>query len=199
MDAMLHLLRRLLPVLLVGAAFAGVAGCSSSIGSDATIDNDIGYQPGNGGINTYAVGHRALAGDVEGTTLAGTQVSLSSYRGKIVVVNFWASNCPPCRAEAQAFNQVAKDDKDKGVAFLGIDERDGKAQAEAFEADHHVAFPSIFDRNGALALDFPHATPSSTPSTIIIDRTGHIALKVNGALDYTHLVSVVNAVRSERV
>jgi peroxiredoxin len=85
-----------------------------------------------------------------------------------------------------------------GVAFLGIDDRDQLAAARTFERTHHVPYQSLFDRSGLLALQFPHAAPASTPTTIVIDRAGDIAAKVSGELDYTHLNTLVNAVLREK-
>jgi thiol-disulfide isomerase/thioredoxin len=189
--------RRLRRGLALGVLGVIAAGCASGSTVDTSVDSSLGFQPGDGAV-VYETGHRHLAGDVSGTTLAGKPLSLSSLRGKVVVVNFWSSSCGPCVGEAEYFDQVAKDDARDGVAFVGIDVRDQSAQAKAFEADHHVPYPSLFDPGGLLALRFPHAEPDTTPTTIVLDRSGHIAAKVSGALDYTHLRSLVNTVSAER-
>lgn len=194
MVAMQRLLRRVLPA---GALLLALAGCSGGSSVDTSVDNSLGFQPGDGAV-VFTSGHRYPVGDVSGTTLSGSHLSLASLRGKVVVVNFWESDCVPCREEAQAFNQVAKDDASKGVVFVGIDDRDQKAGAISFDSVHHVTYPSIFDPTGSLALQFPHAEPASTPTTIVIDRSGDIAAKVSGLLDYTHLVPLVNAVLQDK-
>jgi thiol-disulfide isomerase/thioredoxin len=194
MVAMQRLLRRVLPA---GALLLALAGCSGGNSVDTSVDNSLGFQPGDGAV-VFTSGHRYPVGDVSGPTLTGGHLSLASLNGKVVVVNFWESDCVPCREEAQAFNVVAKDNVAKGVAFVGIDDRDQKAGALSFNASHHVSYPSIFDPTGSLALQFPHAAPASTPTTIVVDRSGNIAAKVSGELDYTHLRSLVNAVLREQ-
>ena len=69
----------------------------------------------------YPAGHRALAPDFTATSLTGATIKMSSYRGKIVVLNFWGSWCPPCRAEAPTLAVLDEQYSSKGVAFLGDD------------------------------------------------------------------------------
>lgn len=185
-------LPRLLLTGIVATALTGatVAGCSGGSSVTQDVGGSLGLQGGNGNIIVLG-SHHYMVGDVSGTTLDGSHLDLTSYRGKIVIVNFWGAWCAPCRDEAQGFAQVAKDDAVKGVAFVGIDIRDSKAAAIAFDEQHHVTYPSIFDANEALALQFPHAVPASTPTTIVIGRDGTILAKVTGPLVYTDLRTLV--------
>jgi thiol-disulfide isomerase/thioredoxin len=194
---MVGMKRLLRGVLAAGGLVLVLAGCTSGSSVDNQAGSGLGFQLGDGAV-VFNSGHRYAAGDVSGTTLTGQHFSLASLRGKVVVVNFWADWCGPCRGEAQGFNRVARDDASKGVAFLGIDERDALAQGKTFEVAHHVPYPSLFDNTGLLALQFPHAAPAATPTTIVLDRSGKIAAKVSGALDYTHLNSLVNAILREK-
>ncbi|HWB66691.1 MAG TPA: TlpA disulfide reductase family protein [Mycobacteriales bacterium] len=180
----------------VGALVA-LAGCSGGNVVDTSVDNSLGYQPG-GNTVVFAAGHRYQAGDVSGETLNGGHFDVAQWRGKVVVVNFWGQWCADCRAEAQAFATLARQDAAKGVRFLGIDERDSRAAALAYTRRYHVGYPSLFDPTEAMVLQFPHAVPAATPTTIVLDRSGRIAAKASGSLDYTHLRSLVNSVLREQ-
>lgn len=186
---------RRLPLLFAAGLVALVAaGCS---GGNAVSQGDVsgafGIQGGNGNVVDLA-GHHYRVGDVSGTTLSGAHLSLASLRGKVVVVNFWGSWCGPCVAEADGFAQVATDFAKRGVAFVGIDVRDSKAAALAFVRAHRIRYPSIFDSGETLALQFPHAVPASTPTTIVIGRSGEIVAKVTGPIEYTDLRTLVQHV-----
>jgi peroxiredoxin len=189
--------RKVRSLIAATAVIFGIAGCAGTGNVNTSVGNSLGFQYGGGGAYIYKVGHRQLVGDVSGTTLQGKPLNLSSYRGKYVVVNFWSDPCGPCHGEEQGFEALATEDASKGVQFVGIDERDNLDAGLSFERQYHVTYPSLFDRTASLTLDFPGATPSTTPYTIILDPQGRIAAKASETMDYTHLKELLNTVRSE--
>ena len=168
----------LLAVALV-AAFGG--------GNSGVTDID-----GNTSAVVYTAGHRPLAPEFTGTTLTGSQLSLSSYRGKVLVLNFWGSWCVPCREEASTLSVVAAQYQPSGVSFLGVDVRDTAASAEAFARSFHVPYPSVSDSSSLITQDFTAVVPiAATPTTLVIDRTGHIAGAVFGTATYPELTAIL--------
>jgi thiol-disulfide isomerase/thioredoxin len=188
---------RLRHLIAAAAVVIGVAGCSGTGNVDTSVSGSLGYQQGGGDITVFNTAGRSAVGDVSGTTLQGQRLSLASYRGKVVVVNYWQSICSPCQAEAPAFEALAKKHADKGVQFVGVDERDNRSAGIAYERQFHLTYPSLFDRSDAYLLDFPSAPPSSTPYTIVVDPQGRVAARISGATDYTHLEKLINIVQTE--
>ncbi len=173
-------------LVLTVALVAGWAGGGSS---------GVSYIGGNDSAVLYAAGHRPLAPDFSSTTLTGTPVHFSSYRGKVVVLNFWGSWCDPCREEAPTLALVAKQYQPAGVVFLGVDERDTTASAEAFTRNFGITYPSLSDPSQEIALDFTAVVPlEGTPTTLVIDRTGHIAGAVFDSATYPELTAVITSV-----
>jgi peroxiredoxin len=167
--------------LLIAAAavIIGVAGCAGHDSVKQSVDGSVnGTGSGDDpAIHYFSASDRHTVGAVSGETLQGDPISLADYRGKVVVVNFWSSSCVPCFAEARYFQSLSETDGSKGVQFVGIDERDNRSAALNFETNHHVTYPSIFDESDAFVLAFPEAAPSTTPFTIVIDRSGGIAAR----------------------
>ena len=153
---------------------------------------------GNASAVVYAAGHRPLAPEFSGTTLTGSKLSFSDYRGKVVVLNFWGSWCVPCRAEAPTLAAVAAKYQSSGVSFLGVDVRDTTASALAFAHSFHVTYPSVSDQSSAITLDFTAKVPiAATPTTLVVDRTGHIAGAVFGTVTYPELTAIVAKVTAK--
>jgi cytochrome c biogenesis protein CcmG/thiol:disulfide interchange protein DsbE len=101
----------------------------------------------------------------------GGKVSLASLRGKVVVVNFWASDCIPCKQEQKMLNAAARHWSGKGVVFLGIDEVDLRGPAKEYISRYRVEYPSVYDGTGTLAGKFG---VTGTPETFFIDRLGRV-------------------------
>jgi thiol-disulfide isomerase/thioredoxin len=133
---------------------------------------------------------------VSGTTLTGSELRLSQYRGKVVVLNFWASWCAPCRAESPSLAQLSSTYAAKGVQFIGINIKDpGRTNAEAFDRNLGITYPSLYDPAGEVLLAFRETVPpSGIPSTLVIDRTGHIAGRVIGQVTYSGLKQLLDQV-----
>ncbi len=177
-----------LAAALLGAA--ALAGCSS--GAPVSSGRQ-GFVSGNGVISTLPAAERKRPGSVSGETLDGKPLSLSDYRGHVVVVNVWGSWCGPCRAEAPMLAAAARDLAPKGVRFLGINSRNPeRAAPKAFVRRYGVPYPSIYDPDGRTLLAFRGTLPAnSIPSTVIIDRHGRVAASVLGEITRTTLYDLV--------
>ena len=177
--------------MVTGAALAAVLLAGWATGGNRTV-SDVG---GNPNAVLYASGHRPEAPSFTATTLTGSRLSLSSYRGRVVVLNFWGSWCVPCREEAPALAVAAQQYSPAGVAFVGVDVRDTTASAQAFARSFGMTYPSVSDSSSQITLDFTAVVPiAGTPTTLVIDRTGHIAGAVFGTATYAELTAILDRV-----
>jgi thiol-disulfide isomerase/thioredoxin len=140
----------------------------------------------------YAAGHQPLAPDFTATSLTGTPIKMSSYRGKVLVLNFWGSWCPPCRSEGPTLAVLSQQYGSKGVDFLGDDVSDTPENALAFTRSVGITYPSINDPGYVVVQDFSQATPvSETPTTVVIDAAGHVVGMVLGQTSYGEMTTLL--------
>jgi cytochrome c biogenesis protein CcmG/thiol:disulfide interchange protein DsbE len=110
----------------------------------------------------------------------GGDISSTQYAGKVLVVNFWATWCGPCRKEQGILQSVWQQYKDRGVQFLGVDQREtSPAAGWAQVRDLGVTYPNISDEAGRYANDFGFF---GLPDTYVVDRTGTIRYQVIGQI-----------------
>ncbi len=116
----------------------------------------------------------------DGIGPVGAEVSLDDLAGRIVVLNFWASWCEPCEAEAPILNQVAQRYRASGEALvLGLDVQDLSEEALTFAREFGIAYPSLREAGDEAYRDYEL---TGLPETFVIDPEGRIALKVVGEL-----------------
>ncbi len=130
--------------------------------------------------------------------LDGRRFQLSSLAGDVVVLNFWGSWCAPCRAEAPELMAVYNATRASGVRFVGVNIKDERQLAEAFERTKGVSYPSIFDPDGRVALQLKNYPPNAIPSTVVIDRKGRVAAEFLHALLRQDLLPVVRSIAREK-
>ena len=151
---------------------------------------------GTAGINGLSVADRLATAETRDEpapsfsieSLDGGTVSLDALRGDVVVLNFWATWCTPCREEAPAFHRLSREYEERGVRFLGMNERDDRASAQAFVREFMLGYPSGFDPAGSLADDF---ALYAMPTTFLIDADGIIRYRFVGYLNEDTLRSAI--------
>jgi cytochrome c biogenesis protein CcmG/thiol:disulfide interchange protein DsbE len=107
-------------------------------------------------------------------------LSLSSLRGKAVVLNIWASWCVPCKDEAPALERAYQRWRARGLVVLGIDQQDLEGDALAFARKHGLTYPSVRDGEGSVAGRYG---ATGVPETFFIDRQGRIVGYFSGPLN----------------
>lgn len=180
---------------LLVAGFAAtllLAGCAAE---DAPAGGDaLGFQAGDGTVTIVQPDQREPAPVLTGDTLDGGTVSTADFAGTVIVINVWGSWCAPCRAEAPELVEAAAQ-LGEAASFLGVNTRDlDVAPARAFERAFELSYPSIFDPDGRLLLDFAQLPPKAIPSTLVIDAEGRVAARVLGEVDAATLVGIVGDV-----
>jgi cytochrome c biogenesis protein CcmG/thiol:disulfide interchange protein DsbE len=106
---------------------------------------------------------------------------LTDFQGKVVVLNFWASWCVPCREELPSLNRLQDNIAAKGGVVLGVSWDDDEASYETFRQANHVNFPTFRDHGRKIGQDYG---TSMIPETYLIDRKGRLARKIVGPQDW---------------
>lgn len=129
--------------------------------------------------------------------MKGEKVSLDDFKGQIVILNFWATWCPPCRQEMPEFNKMDAELKKSGEAvFLAINLTDGrretKSKVSQFMASNKYGFRVLLDSEGDAADIF---SIRGIPTTVVIDRSGVIREQIVGATTRDRVMSVVKSIK----
>lgn len=181
-------------VLLGGLGLGGVVlggalltGCNDN----PSASEDAGFAAGDGSFTRFAPDQRVAAPVLTGEDLDGKKLSTADYPGKVLVLNVWGSWCAPCRKEAPALVEVAK--QTASVAqVIGINTREaGVASAQAFVRAFSINFPSLYDPDGQLLLQLTALPPKTIPSTLLIDPSGKVAGRVLGAISAGTLATAI--------
>jgi cytochrome c biogenesis protein CcmG, thiol:disulfide interchange protein DsbE len=124
----------------------------------------------------------------------GGSESLSDYRGEVVILNYWASWCDPCRDESPLLQRWHRRITPRGGTVLGVDTLDVTSDAEAFIREYGLTYPMLRDRDGRMQSRFGVV---GYPETIVLDRRGRIAALRRGPVDEQFLTRTVGPLLEE--
>jgi peroxiredoxin len=182
-------LKRILPIavliaLIVWGIFDVVHKNNINNASKAYTNTNVTAKANDNGTIEEGLQIGNLAPDFELTTLDGKKVKLSDYRGKKVVLNFWATWCPPCKAEIPDLEKFYSDFKDRDIVILGVDLTQSEKSQESvsmFAGNYGITYPILLDKEGTANETYQ---VSAIPTSYIIDTKGVIVNKVVGPMDY---------------
>ena len=111
------------------------------------------------------------APDFELVTLKGKKVKLSDFKGKVVLLNFWATWCPPCREEMPIFKRVYRKYKEKGFEILAVSTDTDPRVVKRFVKEFGIEFPVLIDKEGKVMRLYQ---VQGLPTSFLIDREGRV-------------------------
>jgi cytochrome c biogenesis protein CcmG, thiol:disulfide interchange protein DsbE len=179
--------RRVSPVSLTAMIVAGGLVALLAYGVFAN-------QPRRGIDAALAAGRRPPAPDLSLPALGGGRpVSLRAWAGRVVVLNYWASWCPPCRDESPLLERWQQRIAPLGGTVVGVDALDVTSDARAFVRRYHLRYPMLRDGDGQQRFGI-----TGYPETFVIDRRGRIAAVRRGAVDAAFMSHTVLPLLRER-
>ena len=138
-----------------------------------------------------------LAPDFTLDLVGGGQVTLSELRGKVTLINLWATWCPPCRSEMPAIQQVYEANRERGLEVLAINMtyQDSEIAAVEFVREHGLTFPILLDRTGTVGYQYQLR---SLPTTFFVDQQGVIRQVIlGGPMSEITLQTAIESILSE--
>ena len=130
------------------------------------------------------------------TLFNGEKLNLADLREKVVFVNFWASWCPPCLAEAKELEGTWRELKDRDVVFVGVQIQDQEKNGRAFVDEFKITYPNGLDATGRIAIDYG---VWGIPESFFIDPDGRITYKHVGALGPTIVAAKIGEAKQKIV
>ncbi|MEA5453736.1 TlpA disulfide reductase family protein [Sinomonas sp. JGH33] len=184
----------------VPAALAGLSACAANdpLAQQARAGDNKNYVAGDGSVTEYAKDQRKPPVAFTGTLYDGTSVASSSFAGRVTVLNFWFASCAPCRVEAPSLKALSDEFAPKGVVFYGVNLRDEKGTAEAFEQNFGLTYPSFNDQDGHVLLALSGMVPpGAVPTTLVLDKQGRVSARILGELDKSTLKALIESAAAE--
>jgi thiol-disulfide isomerase/thioredoxin len=181
------------------AALLALSACTGKDAVDQGSNSTFTFTSGTALGKLYPQSDRKPAGSVSGQLLDGGATDLASRKGKVVVLNFWATWCTPCRTETPQFDLVYRKIKSSGVDFLGIDTKDPvRANAQSFVKNYDISYPIVFDEQGKTALQLGNLPATALPFTVLIDKHGKVAAVYIVRLSAKDLTGALDKLLAER-
>lgn len=189
--------------VVLTASLTGTLALTACAGGSGQVDQT------NGGNYRYVgatpKGHsipenkRKTAGDATAPYLdSSKKFDLSAMKGRVVVLNYWASWCTPCRAETSGLESTYVATKAAGVSFIGVNVKDETGSAASFVRQNRITYPIVSDETAKTALNLGGVPTFSLPSTVVIDRQGKVAAVYSGPVQQGDLQPVLTALAREK-
>ena len=118
----------------------------------------------------------------------GGSFRLADHRGQVVVLNFWASWCVPCRSEAPRLEAAAQTYQPQNVVVVGVNTQDRESDARAFIREHGLSYPNGSDSDAAITVDYD---VTGLPTTVVVDRQGRIRQVWRGEIGAAQLTGFI--------
>lgn len=183
-------------VLLAAAAPLAACGTANDPLSDGVSNQN--YIAGDGSVEVYDEADRGDPVELTGTFYNGEALDSAAWPGQVTVLNFWYAACAPCRVEAPHLAALANAFEDRGVSFYGVNVRDQKATAEAFERTYEIPYPSAPDTDGSILLSLTkYVNPQAVPTTLVLDAEGRVAARILGVAEESTLRALIEDRLSE--
>jgi thiol-disulfide isomerase/thioredoxin len=185
---------------VLAALTLGLSACAQedALAKQAKAGDNKNYVAGDGSVTEFAPADRKAAVSIKGTLFDGSAVESADILGKVTVLNFWFAACAPCRVEAPQLEELHQEFKDQGVQFYGVNLRDEKATAEAFDKTFGLTYPSFNDKDGGVLLAVSGLVPpGAVPTTLVLDKDGRVASRVLGEIEKGTLKALIAAAVAE--
>jgi thiol-disulfide isomerase/thioredoxin len=186
--------------LALTALTMGLAACAQedALAKQAKAGDNKNYVAGDGSVTEFAAADRKSAVEIKGTLFDGTAVTPKNFLGKVTVLNFWFAACAPCRVEAPSLEALHQEFKSKGVQFFGVNLRDEKATADAFDKTFGLTYPSFDDKDGGVLLAVSGLVPpGAVPTTLVLDKKGRVSARVLGEIQKGTLNALIESAVAE--
>jgi thiol-disulfide isomerase/thioredoxin len=199
---MVHRIRQLVGLLATAIVVCSVlAACTGKNAVNSSGNGEFKFKSATALGKTIPVNDRKTVGDnVHGTLLDGTPWNLDADKGDVVVVNFWASWCAPCKIETPQFDSLYRQLKAQHapVTFVGIDTKETSSSAgSTFVSENHISYPIVYDEPGATVAELGNLPASSLPFIVVIDKSQRVAAVYEQVLLPADLSPVLTSLAAE--